>query len=101
MKYFSSGLILFFLVLMIGVSQGEEKSKVEEYADKIADQLMKGVKPVSDFFNKMFQRDVIDPQTLEDFIKQVRGPTVNFVKQVSDPFWNLVTSIAKKVTVGS
>lgn len=100
MKYFSSGLI-FFLLVLVGVSQSEETSKVEEYANKIADQLMKGVKPVSDFFNKMFQRDVIDAKQLEDFINQVRGPTVTFVKAISDPFWNLVSSIVKKVTVGS
>lgn len=101
MKYFSSGLILSFLILAVGVSQGEETSKVEEYTNKIADQLMKGVKPVTEFFNKMFQKDVIDSATLEDFINQVRGPTITFIKQVSDPFWKLVTSIVMKVSGGS
>ena len=94
-----NALLIFVLLAALTTCRSSDEGE-GEYSDIILDKLLGAVPPISKFINDLFQKDVIDPDLLVDFIRQVYGPAKKFAKQIWTPIKTLIMGTIKQVTSG-
>lgn len=77
---------------------GEEKGMIEEYSNKVIDQIMEAVPYITKFVNGIAGKEVMDSDSIKDFVKQVQDPTIRFINAISGPIMSLALKISSRVT---